>query len=42
MLLTRIITALALLGVLLPAMFFAPPWVWGGVSLLFLVQGALE
>lgn len=42
MLFTRIVTALVLLAVLLPAMFLAPAWVWGLVSLLFLVQGALE
>lgn len=42
MLLTRVVTALVLLAVLLPAMFVAPAWVWGGLSLVFLVQAALE
>lgn len=42
MLLTRIATALILLAVLLPAMFLASAWVWGLISLIFLVQGALE
>jgi phosphatidate cytidylyltransferase len=39
---TRILTALVLLAGLLPAMFLAPVWIWGLVSLLFLAQGARE
>lgn len=42
MLLTRIVTAVVLLAVLLPAIFLAPAWVWGLISLVFLVQGARE
>ena len=42
MLLTRIVTAIVLLAVLLPAMFLSPAWVWGLLSLLFVVQGARE
>jgi phosphatidate cytidylyltransferase len=42
MLLTRIVTAIVLLAVLLPAIFFAPPWAWGLISLVFLIQGARE
>ncbi len=42
MLRTRIVTAIVLLAGLLPAMFLAPDWVWGIVSLIFLAQGARE
>ncbi|MEY4864264.1 MAG: hypothetical protein RLZ51_2359 [Pseudomonadota bacterium] len=42
MLLTRIVTAIVLLAVLLPAIFFAPSWAWGLISLVFLIQGARE
>lgn len=42
MLRTRILTAIVLLAGLLPAMFLAPDWVWGVVSLVFLAQGARE
>lgn len=38
----RIVTALLLLAVIVPAIFFAPPWVWGAVSLVMLCIGALE
>jgi phosphatidate cytidylyltransferase len=38
----RIVTALILLAVIVPAIFFAPPWVWGVVSLTLLCAGALE
>ena len=42
MLRTRIITALCLLLVIVPAMFFDPVWLWTGVSLVFVVMGAWE
>ncbi len=42
MLLPRVITALVLLAVLLPAIFIAPAWVWGLVSLAFLAMAAHE
>lgn len=35
-------TAVALLAALLPAIFLAPVWVWGLVSLIFLAQAARE
>lgn len=38
----RIVTALILLAIIVPAIFFAPPWVWGVVSLILLCAGALE
>ncbi|MBU6271012.1 MAG: phosphatidate cytidylyltransferase [Betaproteobacteria bacterium] len=38
----RVITAVALLAVLLPAIFLAPTWVWGAVSLAFLSLAAAE
>lgn len=42
MLLPRILTALALLALAVPAMFLAPVWVWGLFSLMFLSIGAAE
>ncbi len=42
MLLPRVITALVLLGILLPAIFIAPPWAWGAISLAFLAVAAHE
>ncbi|MBK8768538.1 MAG: phosphatidate cytidylyltransferase [Burkholderiaceae bacterium] len=42
MLLPRVITALILLGILLPAIFIAPPWAWGAISLAFLAVAAHE
>ena len=42
MLVQRILTAIALLALLLPAIFLAPAWVWGGLSLLFLAAAAHE
>lgn len=38
----RIVTALILLAIIIPAIFFAAPWVWGVVSLVMLCAGALE
>jgi phosphatidate cytidylyltransferase len=38
----RIVTALILLAIIVPAIFFAAPWVWGVVSLAMLCAGALE
>jgi len=38
----RVVTALILLAVIVPAIFLAAPWVWGVVSLLMLCAGALE
>ncbi len=42
MLAKRVITAVLLLLVLLPAIFLAPPWVWGAVSLAFLTAAGFE
>ncbi len=42
MLLPRILTALALLALAIPAIFIAPVWVWGLFSLAFLAVGAWE
>ena len=42
MLRQRVITAIVLLAILLPAIFIAPPWVWGAVSLVFLAVAAHE
>lgn len=42
MLLQRVITALVLLAVLLPAMFYADPRAFGAVTLLLLAAGAWE
>lgn len=38
----RVITALVLLAILLPAIFIAPPWVWGALTLAFLTVAASE
>ena len=38
----RIVTALILLAIIVPAIFLASPWVWGAVSLVMLCVGALE
>jgi phosphatidate cytidylyltransferase len=38
----RVITALVLLAILVPAIFLAPPWVWGAVSLALLVVAGHE
>jgi phosphatidate cytidylyltransferase len=38
----RVLTALALLAVLVPAIVWAPPWVWGLVSLALLVAAGHE
>jgi phosphatidate cytidylyltransferase len=42
MLAKRVITAVVLLAVLLPAIFLARPWVWGVVSLAFLCAAGYE
>jgi phosphatidate cytidylyltransferase len=42
MLITRIITALALLAVVIPALFIAPLWVWQLVVLVFLALAGFE
>jgi phosphatidate cytidylyltransferase len=42
MLRQRVLTAIVLLAILLPAIFIAPPWVWGAVSLAFLAVAAHE
>lgn len=42
MLKQRIITALVLLGFLLPALFYSEPWPFVGIALLFIVAGAWE
>lgn len=42
MLAKRVVTALVLLAILLPAIFAAPDWVWGLVSLAFLAVAAAE
>ena len=36
MLIPRILTALVLLGILVPVVFYSPPWVWGLSSLVLL------
>lgn len=38
----RVLTALALLAILIPSIFFAPPWVWGLVSLALLAIAGAE
>jgi len=38
----RVATALVLLAILVPSIFLAPPWVWGGVSLALLVVAGHE
>jgi phosphatidate cytidylyltransferase len=42
MLFTRVVTAVVLLAILLPALFWAPHWVWQVVSLGLLVLAGLE
>jgi phosphatidate cytidylyltransferase len=42
MLITRIITALVLLAVVIPALFIAPLWVWQLVVLVFMALAGLE
>lgn len=42
MLRQRVITAIVLLAILLPAIFVAPAWVWGAISLAFLAMAAHE
>jgi phosphatidate cytidylyltransferase len=42
MLITRILTALALLAVVIPALFVAPLWVWQLVVLVFMALAGLE
>jgi len=42
MLKTRVITAVVLLAILLPILFFLPPLVWAGVTLLLLAAGGWE
>jgi phosphatidate cytidylyltransferase len=39
---TRVATALVLLGILVPSIFLAPPWVWGLVTLALLAIAAAE
>lgn len=38
----RVVTAVVLLAILLPAIFLAPPWVWGLVSLALLAVASAE
>jgi phosphatidate cytidylyltransferase len=38
----RVVTALALLAILIPSIFLAPPWVWGLVSLALLAIAGAE
>jgi phosphatidate cytidylyltransferase len=42
MLIARILTAVALLGGLLPALFMAPIWAWGAITLILFVGAAAE
>ena len=42
MLVTRIITAVVLLAVILPALFLAPPAVFNGLALVFIAAAAWE
>jgi CDP-diglyceride synthetase len=42
MLAQRVVTAIVLLALLVPAVFLAPTWVWGAVSLSLLAVAALE
>jgi phosphatidate cytidylyltransferase len=42
MLIPRILTAIALLGVLLPALLMAPIWAWGAISLILFTGAAAE
>ncbi len=38
----RVVTAVVLLAILVPAIFLAPPWVWGLVSLAMLAIAGIE
>jgi len=42
MLIPRIFTAIVLLGVLLPALFMAPIWTWGAITLILFTGAAAE
>ena len=42
MLAQRVLTAIVLLAVLAPAIFFGPSWIWGAISLGLLVAAAFE
>jgi phosphatidate cytidylyltransferase len=42
MLIARILTAVALLGALLPALFMAPNWAWGVITLILFTGAAAE
>jgi phosphatidate cytidylyltransferase len=42
MLIPRILTAIVLLGVLLPALFMAPIWTWGAITLILFTGAAAE
>lgn len=42
MLIPRILTAVALLGTLLPALFIAPTWAWGIITLILFTGAAAE
>lgn len=42
MLKQRVITALVLLSILLPALFYAPPWVFYGIALVFMALAGWE
>ncbi len=42
MLLTRVITAVVLLGILLPTLFIAPYWIWQAVTLVFMALAGME
>ena len=42
MLIPRILTAVALLGVLLPALFISPAWAWGAITLILFTGAAAE
>ena len=38
----RVVTAVVLLAILLPAIFVFPPWAWGAITLVFLAAAAHE
>jgi len=42
MLIPRILTAVVLLGTLLPALFMAPSWAWGAITLILFTGAAAE
>jgi len=42
MLIPRILTAVVLLGTLLPALFMAPSWAWGAITLVLFTGAAAE